>query len=317
MVSRCLSRTLLLASSPFVVACSNPATGDAEQHSTGGTGGDASSGTGGDGMGGSSGALNRPGCGKQNPAVGDLTMDLDGTQAHYIVTLPTNYDPTVALPLVFGFHGANRTAKDCQLGDCWGLRTALRDKAVLVYMKSPAGPGWTGPDEVEPSVKFFEETLRVAKESYCVDETRVFVAGTSSGANFANVLACRHGDLLRGVIPVAGSMPEAAACPGKGPVPALLIHGVDDDKVPLSDGIAARGQYRAWNGCSEQSVPEVPALHDRVTEERESHECAEYQGCKEGFPVVWCEHSEGGYDGSTHGWPKFGGEEIARFIERF
>jgi len=30
--------------------------------------------------------------------------------------------------------------------------------------------------------------------------------------------------------------------------------------------------------------------------------------------VVWCEHSEGGYDGTTHGWPLFGGDQIWAFV---
>jgi hypothetical protein len=32
-------------------------------------------------------------------------------------------------------------------------------------------------------------------------------------------------------------------------------------------------------------------------------------GCR-----TWCEHSEGGYDGSTHGWPLFGGQQIWDFV---
>ena len=46
----------------------------------------------------------------------------------------------------------------------------------------------------------------------------------------------------------------------------------------------------------------------------ESHGCAVYQGCDAGLPVTWCEHSEGGYDGSTHGWPLFGGQQVWDFV---
>ncbi len=255
------------------------------------------------------------GCGKTNPTSGEATLQIDERVAHYIVSLPKGYDAKTPLPLVFTFHGRNRTDKDCKETDCRGVQDELGDDAVLVYMKSPAGPGWEKEDELSHSVAFFDEVLKLAKESYCVDEHRVFAAGTSSGANFTNILACRYGSALRGVVPVAGRMLETTDC--KGPVPALLIHGVDDDKITLPQGIEAREQYRVWNGCAEQSVPGVPELHERVVKARESHECAEYQDCKAGLPVVWCEHSEGGYDGSTHGWPNFGGHEIARFIERF
>lgn len=255
------------------------------------------------------------GCGKASPGPGPAALDVDGTSAHYILSLPPTYDGRTVYPLVFGLHGRNRTDRDCKDTDCRGLQSELGAKAVIVYMKSLGGTGWEHPEELELNVKFFQRMLSQVRQSSCVDENRVFVAGTSSGANFANILACRFGDEIRGVIPVAGRMPETEGC--KGPVAALLIHGVDDDKITLPQGSAARDQYRTWSSCSDRSTPPVPALHARVAKTRESHECAEYAGCAPRSPVVWCEHSEGGYDGSTHGWPNFGGEAIADFIARF
>jgi hypothetical protein len=41
----------------------------------------------------------------------------------------------------------------------------------------------------------------------------------------------------------------------------------------------------------------------------------QYPGCDARKSVVWCEHSEGGYDGSTHGWPLFGGQQIWEFVQ--
>ena len=31
--------------------------------------------------------------------------------------------------------------------------------------------------------------------------------------------------------------------------------------------------------------------------------CVDAPTCATDYPVRWCEHSEGGYDGTTHGWP--------------
>ena len=67
-------------------------------------------------------------------------------------------------------------------------------------------------------------------------------------------------------------------------------------------------------GTDLTALPPVNELHDRVVATLESHECADYDGCDAGLPVRWCEHSEGGYDGSTHGWPDFGGDEIWAFV---
>jgi hypothetical protein len=109
---------------------------------------------------------------------------------------------------------------------------------------------------------------------------------------------------------VAGYLPERDDC---GSVAALVIHGVDDSS--FDSGMTARDFFVGQNGCSSDTVPDIPAMHQRVVESRESHECAEYQGCDPGKPVIWCEHSEGGYDGSTHGWPMFGGQAIWDFVQ--
>ena len=42
--------------------------------------------------------------------------------------------------------------------------------------------------------------------------------------------------------------------------------------------------------------------------------CADADGCAADYPVRWCEHSEPGYDGSTHGFPIFGGPEAWSFV---
>ena len=108
-------------------------------------------------------------------------------------------------------------------------------------------------------------------------------------------------------------MPEKTGCVGE--VAALVIHGVDDTHVMFTSGEEARDFYLAQNHCAATSVPAVADLHPRVVANRESHECAVYDGCDLGKPVTWCEHSEGGYDGSTHGWPLFGGARIWEFVQ--
>ena len=84
----------------------------------------------------------------------------------------------------------------------------------------------------------------------------------------------------------------------------------------FTNDIDAHGTFwRERNGCSEQTEPPIPEVHDAVAGTPESHGCASYVGCDPGYPVTWCEHSEGGYDDSTHGWPLFGGDEIWAFVQ--
>jgi poly(3-hydroxybutyrate) depolymerase len=188
----------------------------------------------------------------------------------------------------------------------------MQDQAVLVYMTSMGGDGWEGDGERELNVTFFETVLARMNDGYCIDQSRVFVAGTSSGAHFTNILGCRFGDVLVAIAPVAGYLPETEGCVDR--VAALVVHGVDDYHVPFENGETARDFWADRNGCSDRTVPPIAEVHADVTATAESHGCAVYQGCDPGLPVVWCEHSEGGYDGSTHGWPLFGGQQIWDFV---
>lgn len=260
----------------------------------------------------STGPVMSPGCGSANPSTGDLQIEIQQNEAHFIVSIPADYDENHPYPLGFGFHGRDRTGPNCQQGDCAGFQAAFEDDTVLVYMTSLGGTGWEGQDERELNVTFFRTVLTRMKDEYCIDESRVFVAGTSSGANFTNVLACRFADQLLAVSPVAGGPVETDDC--QGPVAALVIHGVDDYHVPFASGIEMRDLYVERNGCTDSTDVPISELHDSVVANLESHQCANYQGCPTASPVTWCEHSEGGYDGSTHGWPLFGGEAIRDFV---
>jgi polyhydroxybutyrate depolymerase len=252
------------------------------------------------------------GCGMAAPASGLLNIDVMGNAGEYVLSIPPSYDPNVPYPLGFAFHGRGRTGPNCHDGDCAGFQSTMENDAVLVYMTSLGGDGWEGDTEREINVAFFEALLAELEDTLCIDTSRVFVAGTSSGAHFTNILGCRFGDVLLAIAPVAGYLPEMD-CVGE--PAALVIHGVYDSHVPFSEGEAARDFWRMRAGCSEETVPTIAEVHAMVTATMETHGCAAYQGCTPSNQVTWCEHSEGGYDGSTHGWPLFGGQAIWDFVQ--
>ena len=121
------------------------------------------------------------------------------------------------------------------------------------------------------------------------------------------------GDVLRGAAPVAGATLEKDNC--KGSVAAMVIHGVDDYHVTFAAGQDTRDTFLMRNGCSMSTDKPLADLHQSVVDKRESHQCTAYLGCKPPYPVTWCEHSEGGYDGSTHGWPLFAGAAVWDFFK--
>ena len=239
------------------------------------------------------------GCGKAQPVQGALTLAFGTRQGEYLVSLPPEYDPNLPLPLIFAFHGYERTHISMAETDSGGFRQALQEQAVLVFVKSQ-GVGWDFPHELEPSLEFFNALYPQVLDAYCVDTARVFALGHSSGGYFANILGCRQGELLRGVVLLAGAAEEQLGC--SSPLAALIMHGVRDVEVPISRGWSERDHYRERSGCSRQTAPGSEA------------ECTQYRDCSPGHPVIWCEHEEPTYNNSNHGWPSFANAAIASFI---
>jgi polyhydroxybutyrate depolymerase len=245
------------------------------------------------------------GCANGSTTQGAASLTIRGAQADYVVTLPPGYSPTTPTPLAFGFHGRNRTHVEFQTIDASGIQTELGSRYIMVYPKSQGGPGWNFDAEVPPSIEFFDALYAQMTQNYCVDLSHVFAVGHSSGGYFSIILACRYGSLLRGIGTVAGAIQEQMCTTER--VAGLLIHGPNDTVVNISGGRGARDQLLARNGCQQGTGPGVEA------------QCQAYQGCAEGFPVQWCEHTEPTYsDGNgptNHGWPSFASRAIRTFLE--
>lgn len=256
------------------------------------------------------------GIGSSTPPVGAQELISGGAEGRYIITVPRDYDPSLPYPLGFVFHGANNTEITCRSGgNCPGVQTALEGESIVVYPRS-FGTQWTQAER-DQNVAYFDDLLSRVKANYCVDERRVYAVGTSSGAHFVNILACRRGDDLLAVVPAAGERFETENCVGR--VAALVIHGVADMvSVPFAKGEEARDGYAAQNECDEGPPPDLGTMHETVSAARAAematYGCVDYQGCRAGLPVRWCEHSEPGYDGTTHGFPVVGGTLAWEFV---
>jgi poly(3-hydroxybutyrate) depolymerase len=244
------------------------------------------------------------GCGNANPPVGDSSIPIRGVAAAYTITLPPGYEPNTPVPLIFAFHGRNQNHIQLRTQDAAGIQTELGGRAVMAYMKSQGGPGWNFDAEVPPSIEFFEAMYDQMLGSYCIDTAKVFAVGHSSGAYFADILACRYGNLLRGIGDVAGAIQERS-CVGQ-PVAGIFVHGATDVVVPNAGGREVRDQFIALNGCQQSTQPGAVSP------------CVAYDGCQAGFPVQWCEHTEPTYSNengpTNHGWPSFASRALGQFL---
>jgi polyhydroxybutyrate depolymerase len=246
-----------------------------------------------------SGVVPSAGCGRGGrPAGGAVTVDGD-----HIYTFPASYDGQTPMPLIFAFH-ANANPID-------QIRTltngsALQQSFVMAFPKS-VGAGWVLGTDAPRLDRWYDELLA----NYCIDTSRVFATGHSSGAQFIVQLLCQGEDRFRAIAPVASSM----YCQSWNPIDTLLIHGANDmERANTNQDANGRkdlGPYLASNGCD---MTTTPYATPGCTSGNVSVDpgCVSYSGCDK--TMIWCSHNDPSYSNTNHGWPCFANQAMMDFF---
>ena len=248
-----------------------------------GTGGAGSPSTAAGGAGGSGTTMGSSGCGMMaQQATGEWVeqarLSVRGADRVWSIYLPDNYDPMRAYPLVIQLHGCTGGTNNVPVERVSG------DNAIHVRGTGSAANTCWETSANGPDVEFFDAMLAEVTTRTCVDETRVFASGYSSGSWLISVLACIRGDRLRAVGTVAGgnALFGNQECPGT--VAQIFIHDQNDTENQWSNHESAMERLIDVNGCS----PDGP-----IAEEPEP--CVRYQGCTEN-PVKFCPTTGRGHD---------------------
>jgi poly(3-hydroxybutyrate) depolymerase len=280
-----------------------------------GAGGQATAGAGGGGGSGGGGEPGKSaGCGKEpgeeprKYVQHDMVVNVAPayapkfTNRKYFTYLPNNYDPNKAYPVVFYGAGCGATMSEPQ-----PAMQVFNDQAILVFLLQidscfQAGSSGTADS---PDIPYFDQALTEIETNYCVDPSRVFMSGYSSGAWFSITLSCSHGDKIRGIaVAAGGQQPALPACKGQ---PAALFYVSSNDGGNPTGGntgsIKARDRLIMSNGCQMTTMPWADGRWPS---------CQKYQGCDQA-PVVWCDHMGGHSNGqgggddkmASEGWWKF------------
>jgi poly(3-hydroxybutyrate) depolymerase len=193
------------------------------------------------------------GCGQTGPESGPLNTGQFQTEVMYVQLIPASVTAETVVP--------EKGAPGCfQAG-----RQGLAD--------SPDGP-------------YFDMVLAEVAAKYCIDTSKLYVAGWSSGAWLSNYLACARGHVIRGIAAGSGGLQhDHGPCTGGAAV--MLLPG--DAESTQEDGFdigaaPARDLFIAANGCS--TTPTDMQLGNQT--------CQVYGGCAS--PVAWCP-AGGGHGG--------------------
>ena len=171
------------------------------------------------------------------------SMVFDGNDREYIIYVPSNYDDSESVPLMFNFHGGNGLA-----GDFMNYTNDMRPIAdtagfIAVYPQAATDPddgsySWLHKAPTSHNDIFFIEAIIDALSSeFSIDNDRVYACGYSEGGIFSYELACRLNNRIAAISSVSGSMLVDAFrdsyynlgfCSPVHPTAVLLIPGTAD-----------------------------------------------------------------------------------------
>lgn len=224
------------------------------------------------------------GCGTPRaPGYTCSTVMIGGMARQYCVMVPTGYNPMRANRVRYSLHGCG--------GSINMSGSASSSPFIMVYPKSE-GSCWDGSTAGRDAM-FIQAIESELERTLCVDRSRVFADGYSSGGFMATTLACARFAGIRAAATAGG----ASGCAR--PMPVWQYHGMADTTVPyMTYGPPVRDGFVRSNGCSMTTVA-VP----------NASACVEYQGCRE--RTIWCT------DGGGHRWPSWGPAAASEFFMSF
>ncbi|MBP7930190.1 MAG: prolyl oligopeptidase family serine peptidase [Acidimicrobiia bacterium] len=214
-------------------------TGQTNGTQSNGTGDDASGSSAGPGVVPRQGATASSGCGRPgSTGVIDLTSaqpDRDRLARMYV---PSNYRASTPAPLILNLHGL--MGFPSQQAAWSGFEDMAETEGFLTVAPQGVGliPLWNaiGYPAAADDIRFLNDLLDDIEQRWCVDTSRIYVAGISNGGLMATYLACQNPDRFAAIAVVSGLRFDRSCTASPG-VDLLVIYGTADGILPYTGGL--------------------------------------------------------------------------------
>jgi poly(3-hydroxybutyrate) depolymerase len=226
------------------------------------------------------------------------TKDGNKTTRSYFVQIPADYNPSRPYALIFVFHAAGGNPAQSR---GWGLQNAAGASGVGIFVFPEGinfqreGIGWDDRSDGY-DLPLFDHMLEDLGAAYCIDKSRVFVAGFSWGGDFATALVCHRGDQIRAVAvnSVSDEYQDKSdyrtyrdlPCSTHQHPPVRFEHAVSGDaQYPPPYFATTSKLFQYLNACSAASTA--------VQSSTPVMSCASFNSCKSEFVECSFDHSIG------------------------
>jgi phospholipase/carboxylesterase len=176
------------------------------------------------------------------------------THAVYLPEAATASQPAPLVVMVHGWAGDESVT--------WVFRQTSPPEAAIITPRAPLqlpekGFAWfryqdetdfvPDPEMLTEALQRLEQFLSSLPALYPIDPARLILMGFSQGAMMINALALTRPNLIKGVVSLAGGIPQTpellqSSTPLDG-LPVFIAHGTRDETVPLSAALQTRDIY--------------------------------------------------------------------------
>ncbi len=179
-----------------------------------------------------------------------------GLVREYLLQVPSSYDTSAPTPLVMFFHGGSGNMKGVFRT---GLFGEARERGWLAVSLQGADignvPGYSwnavhccgisysrGVDDIG----FVRALVTELEDALNVDSSRIYASGFSNGAMLVHRIGSEMSDVVAAIAPASGTIggadpssgPAVTIAPPPGPIPVMLMHGVQDTTVNFRGGVS-------------------------------------------------------------------------------
>jgi polyhydroxybutyrate depolymerase len=246
----------------------------------------------------------------QTPPVHD-TIAIGAVVRDYYIYGAPGTDTARTAPLLIVFHGGDGNGRGAAAR--YGFSEIAGGAGAIVVYPDGMAAHWAdgrGVYHAADDGAFIAALVHKLTLQLKVDPRRIYAAGHSNGAIFANTLACRLPGVFAAIGTVAGSLPtnDVASCGGAHPISVIAIHGTADPLAPYAGGtvgpghgsiIGAERSAARWaeiDRCA--STPVLTPLEPHVSGDSTRVVKIEFPGCAERRAVILYEIT-----GAGHDWP--------------
>ena len=200
---------------------------------------------------------------------------VNGTYRSFIIYVPTIYQSSRPVPLIFNLHGRTGSAFTQMFhGDFRYI--ADTTNFIIVHpqglLDNTGVTHWNVGQSNVDDIGFINELYQYILLNYNINTDKVYSTGMSNGGIMSYYLACNMSDKIAAIASVTGKMGwfTQLNCNPTHPTPVMEIHGTEDFTVPFDEIIDGLQYWKQYNNCNliadTTIIPDINTLDSSTVE---------------------------------------------------